>query len=638
MKKWTTCILILGFLLGLSSYSTLAQNEQTFEEAKAAALNEPNDSLRAINFSRIGYSYISLDIDSAKHYAQLGISYSQEINYRLGEAIGYNLLSISYGANNVLDSAILYLINSLEIFEELNDSLGMADCYGNLGIIYDRTNQSERAIEFALKDLDIRLQSTDTFGMMNTLTNLIQYHFNRDLLEGAEKYYDMMKSVVVPNENSQFWAMYIHAGGIVHYMKKDYKVALEEFDKVLKLWHPERDYLVWGNSSAYKGRCEYYLGQYLDARKSIDTALKVYENVGSWMYHFEEFKYMAKIDSALGDFQRAYYWINQYSERELKRLNDQKLVEIALLQDKFESRLKEAENQALSDQNTFQELIISRQRIIGVAIIVCLVVLGILAIYLLRVNIIIKQKSDILEMQKTQIESQNAKLERLNEVKSKMISIISHDFRSPLVSVQSTMSILEQMGKSENTFKQLLPELKSKVDYAAELVDNLLLWANDHIEDNNLNLEDFDLKSFIERKTIYFYELSKRKGVKLSIEELADTTMHTDKMMLHSVYRNLVSNALKFTPSGGEIRISAFESGDSIVITVADTGIGMDEETQSTIRQGQSVSRVGTNKEMGSGLGLLICQDFIKRLKGTFHFDSNPGKGTQFYVQIPKSI
>jgi signal transduction histidine kinase len=176
------------------------------------------------------------------------------------------------------------------------------------------------------------------------------------------------------------------------------------------------------------------------------------------------------------------------------------------------------------------------------------------------------------------------------------------------------------------------------VDYTAELVDNLLLWANDHLEDTQINLGDIDLKPFIERKTIYFQEMAKKKGVKLIIEELADTAIHTDKMMLHSVYRNLLSNALKFTPSGGEIRISTFESGESIVITVADTGMGMDEETQNNIRQGQSVSRIGTNKEMGSGLGLLICQDFIKRLKGTFHFDSNPGKGTQFYVQIPKSI
>lgn len=637
MKYWKVKLLLCAFAFGISNSTAQAQ-ENEFERRKAEVLAETVDTVLAENYARLSYSYVNIDIDSACHYASKCISFSQEIEYRLGEALGYNLLSITYGARSMLDSAIISLLTSLEIFEELNDSLGMADCYGNLGIIYDRTNQHQKAIEFGLKDLAVRVNSKDTLGLMNTLTNLINYHLNQDDLEGASTYYEMMKGIVVKEDGSQFHGMLVQAGAFIHFLKKDYQSAREGFIEAMAIWHPQRDYLEWGHASAYKGRCEFYLGMYEDAKQSIDTALKVYENVGSWMYHFEEFLFMSKVDSALGNYESAYNWHREFTERELERLKTQKLVELALMQDQFESSLKEAENKALTDQNTFQELIISRQRIIGVAIIVCLVVLGILAIYLLRVNIIIKQKSAILELQKEQIESQNAKLERLNEVKSKMISIISHDFRSPLVSVQSTMSILEQMGKSENTFKQLLPELKSKVDYAAELVDNLLLWANDHLEDTNLNLEDFQLKPFIERKTIYFYELAKRKGVKLSIEDLAETTLHTDKMMLHSVYRNLVSNALKFTPSGGEIRISAFESGDSVVITVADTGVGMDEETQNTIRQGQSVSRIGTNKEMGSGLGLLICQDFIKRLKGSFHFDSNPGKGTQFYVQIPKSI
>jgi two-component system, sensor histidine kinase and response regulator len=503
MKCWTGRVLLYVFAFGISIFSAQAQEDE-FAKLKAEMLAETEDTVLAANYARLSFSYVNIDIDSAYYYAKKCMSFSEDIDYRLGQALGYNLLSISYGARNMLDSAIIALLASLEIFEELNDSLGMANCYGNLGIIYDRTNQHDKAIEFGLKDLEIRIHSDDTLGIMNNLTNMINYHLNRDDLEGASTYYEMMKGVVEDEDGSKYHGMLVQAGAFIEYLKRDYRNSREHFIEAMAIWHPQRDYLEWGHASAYKGRCEFYLGMYDQAQQSIDTALKVYENVGSWMYHFEELLYMSRIDSALGDFESAYRWHSMYTERELDRLNAQKLVELSLMQDQFESSLKEAENKALTDQNIFQELIISRQRIIGVAIIVCLVVLGILAIYLLRVNIIIKQKSTILELQKEQIESQNAKLERLNEVKSKMISIISHDFRSPLVSVQSTMSILEQMGKSEHTFKQLLPELKSKVDYTAELVDNLLLWANDHLEDTQLNLEDFDLKPFIERKTIYF--------------------------------------------------------------------------------------------------------------------------------------
>jgi signal transduction histidine kinase len=635
MKKFFAIMLLSYFgFVGAFGQSS----ETLFDNFKAELLAEKNDTSLTYNYARLSFSYLNLNVDSATHYAKLCLDLSEKLDLDLGRSFGHSTMALCFASMNILDSAIIRLYLALDLYKKLNDTLGIADTYGNLSFIFDRTNQFEKAVEYGLLDKELRILKKDTLGLFNCLANLLTFYLNKGEIEEAEV---LLEELIFLRQNTSGRLenmIVVQKSGELKFAKARYNEALSFFDEALLLMNPHSEKVDWAYVSSFRGKCLFHLGDYANAKTAIDTAIKIYEEIGSWVYKFDDYLFMARIDSATGNYKDALEWHIRYVEKELNRMDNQKLVELNLMQDQFESSLKEAENKALTDQNTFQELIISRQRIIGVAIIVCLVVLGLLAIYLLRVNIIIKQKSEILGSQKEQIESQNAKLERLNKVKSKMISIISHDFRSPLVSVQSTMSILEQMGKSENTFKQLLPELKSKVDYAAELVDNLLLWANDHMEDTNLNLEDFDLKSFIERKTMYFYELAKRKGVRLSVEELAETSLHTDKMMLHSVYRNLVSNALKFTPSGGEIRISAFESGDSVVFTVADSGIGMDEETQNTIRQGQSVSRIGTNKEMGSGLGLLICQDFIKRLKGTFHFDSNPGKGTQFYVQIPKSI
>jgi two-component system sensor histidine kinase/response regulator len=229
-------------------------------------------------------------------------------------------------------------------------------------------------------------------------------------------------------------------------------------------------------------------------------------------------------------------------------------------------------------------------------------------------------------------------LSDLNSLKDKMFSVIGHDLRSPLGSVKMTLEFL-----SETISQASHEELQTTVDFllkttneAFGLLDNLLGWGRSQSGNISINKEKIDLADLVNSVYLLHKKNIIAKNIEFVNNVLKGTTICADLNTITSVFRNLLSNAIKFTPNYGSIIISSVKLENSIRIEVKDTGVGIPiENIPKLFDSSQHLTTYGTNSESGSGLGLNLCNDFVKLNNGEISVESEIGKGTSFYIEIP---
>lgn len=246
----------------------------------------------------------------------------------------------------------------------------------------------------------------------------------------------------------------------------------------------------------------------------------------------------------------------------------------------------------------------------------------------------VKERTKELEETLDQLKLSEAELRELNQVKSKLFSIISHELKSPLTTVDSYLNLF--INHYNKLSKEELSDLSDKTRFSLQnltlLMDNLLLWSR--LQQDNLmyNPVSIDLRKVIDKSVKIFLLLVEQKKIHLSIEhEVDETVLYADKDMLEFVIRNLIHNAIKFTPKNGHITISAKNNGRYSSISIQDTGIGMTNEMIGQIMvKGEGFTRHGTEQEKGSGIGLLMCKDFIEKNGGLLSISKKKGTIVSF--------
>jgi two-component system, sensor histidine kinase len=237
------------------------------------------------------------------------------------------------------------------------------------------------------------------------------------------------------------------------------------------------------------------------------------------------------------------------------------------------------------------------------------------------------------------LEESEARLKEMNTTKDKFFSIIAHDLRSPfnlfLGYTEVMVDELENMSLRE--IQGLAINMKKSANNLYDLLENLLQWSQIQRGIFGFEPETFQIKTLIDDCIEPIIETANKKGVEISSTLPTGLTVFADMNMLKSVIRNLTANAVKFTPKGGRIKIEAITDFDQYVrIAVEDTGIGMNNEILGKLFQiNEHTSRKGTEGEPSSGLGLIICKDFVDKNKGTIWAESKEGEGSTFYFTLP---
>ena len=245
-----------------------------------------------------------------------------------------------------------------------------------------------------------------------------------------------------------------------------------------------------------------------------------------------------------------------------------------------------------------------------------------------------KQKAVISEKARL-LETQAATLEELNAVKTKLFSIVSHDMKAPMYALRNLFRNARIHDLSADEIKEMIPEVVNDLDSTTALMENLLQWAKCQMQTNTVRPQKIDICQLVNEVVQLLQLQSDAKHICIERKTDLPAYAYADKDMINLVVRNLLSNAIKFTPSGGRIIIGTHESENCVEVYVQDSGLGISRYEMEKINQNNYYSTNGTGNETGTGLGLMLCKEFLAKNDGHMMIESEPGRGSTFSFTLP---
>lgn len=239
-----------------------------------------------------------------------------------------------------------------------------------------------------------------------------------------------------------------------------------------------------------------------------------------------------------------------------------------------------------------------------------------------------------------QMKRQSEELRELNATKDKFFSIIAHDLKGPFNSILGFTELLIENYRDldGDSVRKSLQAISGASRQAFALLENLLIWSKAQTDRIEFKPEMIYLNERIQDIIRLLKIQSNKKNIQIMSSISGQLSLEADRNMLDTVLRNLLSNAIKFTPRNGKIIASAILHDDCIEISITDNGIGISkEDLEQIFRIDSKTNTPGTDKEKGSGLGLILCREFIQRQGGRIWAKSEPGKGSTFTFSLPKS-
>lgn len=264
----------------------------------------------------------------------------------------------------------------------------------------------------------------------------------------------------------------------------------------------------------------------------------------------------------------------------------------------------------------------------------------------------ILDKSHVLQQKNTQIqlqadkikenaallEKQTRELTELNALKNKMFGIISHDLKAPMHAIRNLFNDVEQQKIPIKTLQQLMPEVVNDLNYTVGLMDNLLQWVKTQMQSEVVYLQKVDIGQVLD-ETVQLVRLqAERKQIHIEIYKEEELYGIMDREMIHLVIRNLLSNAIKFTPEKGTIRAGIKANRSLLEVYIQDTGTGISHEALQKIRGNDFYTTRGTANESGTGLGLMLCKEYLHRNDSQLLIESHLGRGSIFSFTLQRSV
>lgn len=549
---------------------------------------------------------ISLQMELPLIYANLAYCYFKDSNQKLAVEY-YNLaensalatnncktiietfhnISFYYLDKNEPDSALACLQKALTLSCDYFSLIVLGDIYTKIGHIYGLKGEFKSDLEYNLKALKLRSEIGIPRLYCSSMTNVGTSYFNLKQYDSALRYYHLSLSELKTMDKVNAL--------IALNLKKTYKLfeVLNNNDSMLAVL---KEYLIYQEKASNdENQIMAYTKHFNYEIQLNQKELELRKNQN---YYFAA---IIILIIALSIFVLKRYFDTHKIN---KVLNKQKVELTSTNSELNQSRHK------LSELNNELEIRYS------------------------KINNLLSEVSDSKKI----IEDKAKMLTDLNSTKDKLFSIISHDLRNPFTVLMNNSKYLNDnfdlLIQEDKT--RLISGISSSSQNIYHLLDSLLLWSKSQTGHIAFKPEQIDLYEIIYQCIFLFNDQVKEKNIRLHTDIQIGSIIFADNFMISTIIRNLLSNALKFTDDSGEIFISNNRQNGSSVISVIDNGIGMPEDVMDNLfKIGSSHIRKGTKKEKGSGLGLLICKEFIEIHKGKISAKSKQGEGSEFLVHIP---
>ena len=597
---------------------------------KALVYAQKNDYINAVS----GYTKSKAMYQSLKD--TLGVA---KVNNSIG------LIEIKRGNYT---KGLQYALAAIKVLENKNLKNELRLAYSNLANAYYNINAYDKATEFYLKALNVQEQMNDQKGVNESQTRLAELYSNKKEHRKAIEYYEKILVGFDRNTDSIRAKILPKLGG--EYLKfNDYDKAetylVRAYNLNIRSKNQENLLIVLnnlGDLNLKKDRIVLAEKQILEA----GTIAKEIDNKTELLRHYE---LMKVLDSTKRNFERAFIWQRKYYDLQ-KALNKSEInidyitkapPELDPNFDKEDLPKTNIVSTNLADKANQEEL--NKFKLIFYALLAALVIVStfLILIYLKRNTNIkytqeLEEKNIKIELQNEAFSEQTKHLESVNNVKDKLFSIVSHDLKDSLSSINGFIDLLKDGSLSREEFDSLIPELSENANNASLLLFNLLNWSKSQMESLEPKPSLFDIQEVFENKVSLIEQRMESKGINLIDHSLRDFA-YADKSMFEIVVQNLLANALKFCKNGDTITISNHISNGSCIVSVADTGTGISKQNIDKLFKNNSFTTVGTNNEKGTGLGLSICKELVELNNGKIWVESTENVGSTFYVQLPKS-
>jgi signal transduction histidine kinase len=250
-------------------------------------------------------------------------------------------------------------------------------------------------------------------------------------------------------------------------------------------------------------------------------------------------------------------------------------------------------------------------------------------------NLEIKKQKEVITEKAQLLQAQKSELTELNSLKNKLFSVIAHDLKTPMYALRNLFRNIHQQNMPAEEMKQIVPDVLMDLNYTIGLMENLLQWSKTQMQANTVRMEELDIPKMIADVLHVLRLQAEAKQIVIETNNLPAIAL-ADKDMVSLVLRNLLSNAIKFTPPQGQIEVGVHETHSFIEVYVQDSGMGISREAMQKINENNFYSTKGTASESGTGLGLMLCKEFLARNGGQMHIESEPGKGSIFSFTLPR--
>jgi len=277
-------------------------------------------------------------------------------------------------------------------------------------------------------------------------------------------------------------------------------------------------------------------------------------------------------------------------------------------------------------------------------VVAIILLISLVTAYYWRVNSIIRQKAkleELVQKRTAELKEKNNKLNELNKMNERIFSIIAHDLKSPFNAVMGFMEILEKKSMNadnEENRKRYISYIRGAINRIFVLMENLLLWSSSHLKGSTINPVRYSLNDQIKSNIELITEIARDKSITIQFNPSEEYFVMADYDMIDAVIRNLLSNAFKFSKSEDVITIELSRKTNVVICSITDQGMGINaNEIKILFSLDNRKIKTGTNGEQGSGLGLVLCHDFITLNGGKIWVKSQPGKGSTFSFSIPAS-
>lgn len=513
--------------------------------------------------------------------------------------------------------------------------------YINIGNIFYHIGKFDQALAFY--DSARKIATTNAFedktALINELTG--QTWFAKGDSKTALDYFSKSLKYYYKINSRHSTAELLNSIGEVHEYEKNFVEAITSYKQALEINQRINNAYGIALNHGNLASCYDQTGALNLMRKELDKGMAFVDNLGMDNLLLRYYKLYIDYSENTGQHNVAHKYFDQYIPLSQKYLSSTKQNLSSLLIDLYENTMKE-EDKIHEKELEFSKLEKERDdlRIQQLVLITSLIfVVLILIIYFLvnRIRTTRKLEHQVEERTKALRENEKMLIET-NQTRDKFYSIIAHDLKSPFNSLIGFSNLLndEYDDFSEEERKQFISIIRNSSEEIFALLENLLDWARKNSDKIKFKPIKVDLQQIV-RQTVQLQEKNaEQKKISIINQISKNTFVYADENMLRTIIRNLTSNALKFSNEKGKVTFSATSNEGLIYCTVSDNGIGMSEKTKKNLFNIESkIKKKGTANETGTGLGLLLCKDFIERNGGSLTIESTEGQGTAFTFSLP---